>query len=125
MDSSLYVGGSDRAGTCIKKKLGTKRVKLLSIQHSAGGAGGGASCRGTAQLCQHISHTRGRREGALGRDTEVLISLQRQPALTDLSAGGAAGRDALLALSLTKARFAGRDSMKAAGGEEDMIAVLY
>jgi hypothetical protein len=37
--------------------------------------------------------------------------------------GGAAGWDILLALSLTKERFAGRDSMKVDREEGSMIAV--
>jgi hypothetical protein len=68
-------------------------------------------------------HARAGREGALGEDTVVLVSLQRQ-ALTGLAAEGAAGWDALLALSLTKARFTGRDSMKLDREEEDMVAVF-
>jgi hypothetical protein len=46
--------------------------------------------------------------GALGKDTDALVSVQRQ----GLAVGGAAGLAVLLALSLTKARFTGRDSMK-------------
>jgi hypothetical protein len=38
------------------------------------------------------------------------------------AAAGAAGWDALLALSVTKARFAGRDSKKLDRAEEVMIA---
>jgi hypothetical protein len=65
-----------------------------------------------------------RRGGAFGEDTDTLVSLQRQ-ALTGLTVGAAAGWDALLALSLTNARFTGRDSMKLDREEQDMIAVLY
>jgi hypothetical protein len=50
---------------------------------------------------------------------DALVSLQRQ-ALTGFSAGGVAGWDAVLALSLTTARFIGRDSMKLDSVEEDM-----
>jgi hypothetical protein len=46
--------------------------------------------------------------GALGKDTDALVSVQRE----GLVVGGAAGWAVLLALSLTKARFTGRDSMK-------------
>jgi hypothetical protein len=56
----------------------------------------------------------------LGKDTDALVSFQRE----GLVVGGAAGWDALLALSLTKARFTGRDSMKLDREEEVMIAVL-
>jgi hypothetical protein len=65
------------------------------------------------------------RKGALGEDTDALVSLQRQAALTGLAAGGVAGWDALLALSLTKARFTGIDSMKLDREEEDMVAVFF
>jgi hypothetical protein len=61
-------------------------------------------------------------EGALGKDADTLVSLQRQA--LSLSAGGAEAWDALLALSLTKARFTGRDSMKVEREEEDMIVVM-
>jgi hypothetical protein len=61
----------------------------------------------------------------LGEDADALVSLlQRQALLTGLSTGGAAAWDALLALSLTKARFTGRDSMKVAREEEDMVVVV-
>jgi hypothetical protein len=60
-----------------------------------------------------------RREGALGEETEALLSLQRE-ALAGLAAAGAAGRELLLALSLTKARFEGKDSIKL---EEVMVTV--
>jgi hypothetical protein len=65
-----------------------------------------------------------RREGALGEHTGTLVSLQRQALAGFLTVGGAAGWDALLALSLTNARFTGRDSMKLDREEQDMIAVL-
>jgi hypothetical protein len=58
----------------------------------------------------------------LGEDADALVSLQRQA--LGLSAGGAVGWDALLALSLTSARFTGRDSMKEDREEEDMIVVM-
>jgi hypothetical protein len=61
-----------------------------------------------------------RREGALGEETGALFSLQREDFLTRLAAAGAAGRELLLALSLTKARFAGKDSIKL---EEVMVPV--
>jgi hypothetical protein len=71
-------------------------------------------------------HARGREGillGAWGKDTDALVSLQRQ-ALASLLAGGAAGWDALLALSLTKTRFAGRDSIKSDKKKDVMIKVL-
>jgi hypothetical protein len=71
-------------------------------------------------------HARGREGillGALGKDTDALVSLQRQ-ALASLTAGSAAGWDALLALSLTKTRFAGRDSIKSDRKKDVMIKVL-
>jgi hypothetical protein len=55
----------------------------------------------------------------LGEETEALLSLQRE-ALAGLAAAGAAGRELLLALSLTKARFEGKDSIKL---EEVMVTV--
>jgi hypothetical protein len=62
-------------------------------------------------------------EGALGgEEAEALVSPQRE-ALTGLAAAGAAGWDALLALSVTKARFVGKDSIKLNKAEEVMIAV--
>jgi hypothetical protein len=61
------------------------------------------------------------REGALGEDADALVSLQRLVALAGLTVGGAASWDALLALSLTKVRFTGRDSIKLDREEEDMI----
>jgi hypothetical protein len=57
-----------------------------------------------------------------GSFAEALVSPQRE-ALAGLAVAGAAGLDALLALSLTKARFVGRDSMKLDRAEEVMIAV--
>jgi hypothetical protein len=63
------------------------------------------------------------REGILGKDTDALVSLQRQ-ALARLQAGNAGGWDAILALSLVKERFTGRDSIKLDREEELMIAVL-
>jgi hypothetical protein len=62
------------------------------------------------------------RQGILGEDTDALVSFQR-PALARL-AGGAEGWDAILALSLIKARFTGRDSIKLDREEELMVAVL-
>ncbi len=79
-----------------------------------------------------IEHTEGssltklhsrEREGILGKDTDALVSLQRQ-ALTRLQAGAAVGWDAILALSLIKERFTGRDSIKLDREEELMNAVL-
>jgi hypothetical protein len=67
-------------------------------------------------------HARGR-EGAFGEDTDALVSIHRL-AFAGLAAEGAAGWDALLALSQTKARFTGRDSMKSDREQEAMIAVL-
>jgi hypothetical protein len=75
---------------------------------------------------QSILQARGR-EGNLGEDADALVSLQRQ-ALTGLTAGGVVvGWDVLLALSLTKERFTGRDIMKVDSEEEeeDIVAVLY
>lgn len=57
--------------------------------------------------------------GNLGKDTETLVSFQRE----GLVVGGAGGLDALLALSLNNARFTGRDSMKL-DKEEVMIVGL-
>jgi hypothetical protein len=56
----------------------------------------------------------------LGEETGALFSLQREDFLTRLAAAGAAGRELLLALSLTKARFEGKDSIKL---EEVMVTV--
>jgi hypothetical protein len=64
------------------------------------------------------------REGDLGEDTDALAALQRQALVAGLLAEGAAGWDALLALSPIKGRFIGRDSMKVDREEEDMIAVM-
>jgi hypothetical protein len=58
--------------------------------------------------------------GAFGKDTDALVSFQRE----GLVVGDAAGRAALLALSLTKTKFTGRDSMKFDREEEVMIVIL-
>jgi hypothetical protein len=60
----------------------------------------------------------------LSEETDALVSLQRL-AFAGLATGGAIGWHALLALSLTKARFTGRDSMKLDREEDDMIAVVF
>jgi hypothetical protein len=60
-----------------------------------------------------------RQAGALGGDADALVSPQREDVLTGIStAGGTAGRHALLALSLVKVRFAGKESIKLDRGEE-------
>jgi hypothetical protein len=63
------------------------------------------------------------REGALGEetDTEASLSLQRE-ALTGLAAGGAAGLEVLMALSLTKVRFAGKESIIKFDRAEEVMA---
>jgi hypothetical protein len=117
--TSVNVGGSDRAagisvanysaaGTQLNS--GVLRGAFGGVEHAAGSS-------------QTKWHARGR-VGALDEYTDALVSLQRQ-ALAGLPAGGTAGWDALFALSLAKARFAGRDSMNLDRAEEDMIAVLY
>jgi hypothetical protein len=53
---------------------------------------------------------------------EASVSPQRE-ALACFTAGGAAGWHALLALSLTKARFVGKESIKLDRAEEVMVAV--
>jgi hypothetical protein len=58
----------------------------------------------------------------LGEDADALVSLQRQN-LTGLPAGGAADWNTHLALSLTKARFTGRDSMKL--DKEEVMFVCF
>jgi hypothetical protein len=62
-----------------------------------------------------------RHDGALGKDAEALVSPQRE-ALTGFAAGGAAGWHALIALSLAKARFVGKESIKLDRAEEVMVA---
>jgi hypothetical protein len=63
------------------------------------------------------------REGALGEetDTEASLSLQRE-ALAGLAAGGAAGLEVLMALSLTKVRFAGKESIIKFDRAEEVMA---
>jgi hypothetical protein len=62
------------------------------------------------------------REGALGEDADALVSLQRQ-SLDSLPIGGEAGWNTILALSQTRERFVGRDSMKM-DKEEVMAACM-
>lgn len=65
------------------------------------------------------------RVGRCGEDTDAFVPLQRQVLVAGLPAGGGgAGWDTLLALSVTKARFTGRDSMKLDNEEEVMITVF-
>jgi hypothetical protein len=89
--------------------LGKDTDNLGGVEHDVGSS-------------QTKLHARGR-EGILAKDTDAFVSLQRQ-ALASLLTGGAAGWDALLALSLTKTSFAGRDSIKSDRKEDDMIKVL-
>jgi hypothetical protein len=97
-----------RAGTRLNRDA--VLVTLGGIEHAEGSS-------------QTKLHARKGRVGAWGEDTDALVSLQRQ-ALAGLPVEGAAGWDALFALSLTKARFAGRDSIKLDREQEVMIAVL-
>jgi hypothetical protein len=134
---SIYVVGSDRAGVYFKNSA-PNQSSGCSVSNQQARTVGVGQCAirlstdvlrgalGAVELAEGSSqtqlHARGR-EGALGEDADALVSLQRQ-ALTGLVTGGAAGWDAVLALSLTKARFTGMDSMKLDREEEDMVAVF-
>jgi hypothetical protein len=102
-----------RVGQCLG-------IRLSSTDVLRGALGAMEIAEGSSET--HL-HARAGRDGALGEYTDALVSLQRL-ALAGLATGGAAGWDALLALSLTKVRFTGIDSMKVDREEEDMPVVL-
>jgi hypothetical protein len=130
---TIYVGGSDRAGVYSKnsapnpsRSVSTQQARTVCIGQCAASTDVLRGALGAMELAEGSSetqlHARAGRDGALAEDTDALVSLQRL-ALTGL-AEGAAGWDGLLALSLTKTRLTGRDSMKLDREEEDMIVVL-